>query len=534
MSKDLLAKEALSIVGKLLTLQDRNPHSPNYGCFDRNYWHYKIIDFPSGMAQEFVWPLALAFSLDLPANPYYRQPAVKEWAEAGISFAARTAHRDGSCDDYYPYERALGATAFSLLACAESYPLLGMQDSPILEFFERRADWLAHHDETGRLANHQALVILSLELVSSLLGTRRWQAPIEERLQKLLSWQSAEGWFSEYGGFDPGYHTLTISALARVYELKPSMKVRQALSKAVKLAAEFVHPDGSYGGEYGSRSTYSYFPHGFELVGAWMPEALQINDRCLAGLAEGRGASAADDHIIGHHAWNYLLAWRDFVSERPAFSPRPEGRVWLSEARVLIDRRKGSELYVALNKGGVFKLFRDNQLVASDTQISLQVRHGGKTRNAVAHLVDSYQITTDELEISVEGSFGWAKHRMMDSRSMVLLRLAVHSVGRLLPNLIRRVLQAMLIVGKRRAPFSFRRTFRWEGSEWSVADEIFVDSWANVVSAGVGPSQTSIYVAMSRTFQSGQMRPWLDLTDTIRKLAPGEHLRVNRYFRAPP
>ena len=99
MSKDLLAKEALSIVGKLLTLQDRNPHSPNYGCFDRNYWHYKIIDFPSGMAQEFVWPLALAFSLDLPANPYYRQPAVKGWQEAGNSFAARTAPPNASRDE---------------------------------------------------------------------------------------------------------------------------------------------------------------------------------------------------------------------------------------------------------------------------------------------------------------------------------------------------------------------------------------------------------------------------------------------------
>ena len=33
-----------------------NPHSPTYGCFDRNYWHYRIIDFPSGMAQEFVLP----------------------------------------------------------------------------------------------------------------------------------------------------------------------------------------------------------------------------------------------------------------------------------------------------------------------------------------------------------------------------------------------------------------------------------------------------------------------------------------------
>ena len=45
---------------KILTLQDRNAHSPTYGCFDRNFWHYKIIDFPSGMAAEFVWPLALA------------------------------------------------------------------------------------------------------------------------------------------------------------------------------------------------------------------------------------------------------------------------------------------------------------------------------------------------------------------------------------------------------------------------------------------------------------------------------------------
>ena len=48
MSRDLLARRALDDVAKILTLQDRNPHSPTYGCFDRNYWHYRIIDFPSG------------------------------------------------------------------------------------------------------------------------------------------------------------------------------------------------------------------------------------------------------------------------------------------------------------------------------------------------------------------------------------------------------------------------------------------------------------------------------------------------------
>ena len=48
--KNLFANAALAQIPKILTLQDRNPHNPHYGCFDRNYWQYKIIDFPSGMS----------------------------------------------------------------------------------------------------------------------------------------------------------------------------------------------------------------------------------------------------------------------------------------------------------------------------------------------------------------------------------------------------------------------------------------------------------------------------------------------------
>src|SRR5262245_12632591 len=101
--RGVFARQALSLLDKILTLQDRNVHSPTYGCFDRNYWHYKIIDFPSGMAAEFVWPLALAYTLNVPENIYYRQPALKQWIEAGIRYAARSAHPDGSCDDYFPF-----------------------------------------------------------------------------------------------------------------------------------------------------------------------------------------------------------------------------------------------------------------------------------------------------------------------------------------------------------------------------------------------------------------------------------------------
>src|ERR1044072_695166 len=143
MSKVLFAREALAQIPKLLTLLDRNPHSPTYGRFDRNFWHYKIIDFPSGMAQEFVWPVALAYSTQMPGNPYYNQPAIRDWVEAGINYAARSSRGDGSCDDYFPFERVGGAAAFSLLACVESYSLVGLKDDLALRFFASRADWLA-------------------------------------------------------------------------------------------------------------------------------------------------------------------------------------------------------------------------------------------------------------------------------------------------------------------------------------------------------------------------------------------------------
>jgi len=528
MSKELFLREAIAQIPRLLTLQDRNPHSPTYGCFDRNFWHYKIIDYPSGMAQEFVWPLALAYDTDAPNNPYHKQPAIKDWVEAGILYLARSAHADGSSDDYFPYERAVGATAFSLLACIESYTLLGFKNEAVARFLERRADWLANHDESGRLTNHQALVVLCLELLSQLFQTTKWSNVKEQRLQRLLSWQSPEGWFQEYEGCDPGYQTLTISLLARLYELRPTPQLKEAIIRAVALAAVFVHPDGSYGGEYGSRNTYNFFPHGFELVGKWMPEALAINDRFLIGLANGLAPCYGDDHIVGHHVWSYLLAWRDFVEDRPRPTPRLTGQIWLHDANILVDRRQGTELYLALNKGGVFKLFRGNQLVISDTQFSLQVREGSAVKNAVGHMIGHYQVDVGEDQVSIRGSLGWAKQRQMTPMNLLALRLVMLSIGRFFPNLIRKLLQRMLITDKRDAPFTFSRLLKWENGRWRITDELRAASWRNVVAAGVGCDQTSIHVVMSRTFQIGQLRPWNDLTHEVRRLATGQPLTLTR------
>lgn len=526
--KDLFAREALALIPKILTLQDRNAHSPTYGCFDRNFWHYKIIDFPSGMAAEFVWPLALAYTLPIEGNPYRGEAAIKEWVAAGIRYAARSAHSDGSCDDYFPFEKAAGAAAFSLLAGMESYTLLGLHDEEMLEYFARRTDWLADHHESGRLTNHQALIVLCLDKAGRIFESDRWDKLKAKRLKRVLEWQDAEGWFAEYEGADPGYHTLTCGLLAQYLTLHPEhTELRAALERAVAFASHFVHPDGSFGGEYTSRNTYNYFPHGFELAAQWVPDAPSLNDRFARGLERNLAPCYADDHILGHHAWSYLLAWQHWQAERPAPAPRLEGRTHFKHAGLVVERRGDATLFLALNKGGVFKLFRGERLIHSDTGFSV-VTEGKKPRVAVGHLVGKYHAKLGDDGVEISGKLGWAKTKQMTTFNLVVLRGLMFTVGRFFPNLIRKILQKLLITGKKAAPFEFTRRFTWQESTLEVADELHAKTWVGVEQVGLGPAQTSIYVVMSRTYQAGQLQPWLDLSDDATKLQEGEPLRLTR------
>jgi hypothetical protein len=112
----------------------------------------------------------------------------------------------------------------------------------------------------------------------------------------------------------------------------------------------------------------------------------------------------------------------------------------------------------------------------------------------------------------------------------VVLRALMFSVGRFFPDLIRKLLQRLLITGKKSAPLSFQRTLTWRHGQLHVADELTAESWEKVRAVGIGAAQTSIYVVMSRTFQAGQLQPWLNLTDRLKTLKAGEPLKVDRTF----
>ena len=110
----------------------------------------------------------------------------------------RGSHPDGTCDDYFPYERAMGALVFSLYAGTEAYRLLGLRDEAVVEFFLKRVRHLANHNETGQLTNHQAFAALAAYNVFLITGDDKCRRVSEDRTQLALDWQHSEGWFQEY------------------------------------------------------------------------------------------------------------------------------------------------------------------------------------------------------------------------------------------------------------------------------------------------------------------------------------------------
>jgi hypothetical protein len=535
--RSAIAAHVLPEIPKLLTLLDRTAASRTYGCFDRTYWHYRMIDFPCGMSQEFVLPLALVWSTpDLPGNPYFRSDAIREWILAGIRYAARSSHPDGSCDDYYPFERAAGAAAFSLFAILETLDIVELGPDPEVDgFVLKRARWLAAHRESGRLSNHEALIASCLERAGRRFPEAGLERAMRDRLARLLSWQDEEGWFDEYGGADLGYLSLTIGLLADLDRRRPDLNLRPPLGRAIDFFAHFVHPDGTVGGEYSSRSTLNFFAFGFEIAGDWHPSARAIDDLALRPMLEGRSPCYSDDRIVGHHLWGWMLTLRHYRERQPAPLELSAGRRYFPRCGLLVERDAETLLVANLKRGGVYKHFSGGRLGRSDTGVTLRTKDG---RAAVAHLGGSVA-TVGPDEIRCEGAMGWAKSSRLTPAKNVALRVLMLGLGRFFPDLVRRLLQRILVTGSSEAPFRCVRTFRRTGNGgWTVRDEVRASSgggWDDVELAGISGHQTSITTIMARVYQADQLAPFEDLSVELAKAkADGVLVHERRLARGVP
>ena len=535
--RDWYAYEAIRALPRILLMVDKNPYSDTHGCFDREYWHYRTADFPCGMHQELVLPLALAYAHPFVDNPYHGMERLKELAVAGMEFARKASHADGSCDDYFPFERALGALVFSTYAMTEAYQALHLERPDLVAFFRLRADWLIGHNETGQLANHQALAALMLYNVYLLTADEKYAEASRQFRDLTLSWQHEEGWFQEYEGADPGYHSCTIAFLAKLWRKSADDRLLAPLQRAVEFAAYFMHPDGSYGGEYGSRNTYHFYPHGFEVLSRFSDTAARVVETYLhRALPERRRYFNDDDRMCAHYVYDWMQAYLDYNPERKGQldDHRPAFTRWFPGAKLLVKKTPSYYAVVSAAKGGVLKVFDEHGPLYSDTGLIAKTSSGDVL---VSHLVDEqfeHSIDADHCRISVAGNLSRRRQPLPSPTKQLLFRSMNLTVGRVSANLVRSTLQRVLITGKPRTGVRFGREIRLTDAEIVIQDTLSTsDSGVKLERLSVGSDATSIYVANSNNFQESTLLPWVNLDEHAMSLTrSGSVVLPERVIRA--
>ncbi len=348
--KVIYAKKALDQVPRLLSMLDRNEYSPTFGCFERYYWQDKVLDTPSAHSQEAVLVLALIYKYDLPDSPYYSNDKIRGWCIAGMRFWAQIQHNDGSFDEFYPNERAFGATAITLYAVLESYGLLKEEMSSkdsnlILDAIYKAAMWLTKNDEPYLLTNHQAQASVALLKAGALLDEDVFSKAVHGRMEKVIEAQSQEGWFPEYGGADLGYLTTTISFLAKYYKETEDKRLLEILNKAISFSSYFIYPNNAFGGIIGSRNTAHFWPHGFEIMASEIPLAGSVADAALEGIKDGAMISSGmEDRYFCEQQYDFLQAYLDYIPRKYGtvkmpFDKEPFSR-YFDDAKIFITKKK--------------------------------------------------------------------------------------------------------------------------------------------------------------------------------------------------
>ncbi len=536
-------RTALAEIPRLLGAIDRNPYRPTYGCLDRQYWHYRTSSFASEMYQEGVLPLALVWATKLPGNRWYESPRVRELAVAALRFNLRSSHADGSCDDYYPFERALGAAVFSLQAAARAYQLLQLNDCELLAWFRRRAEWLITHDESGRLANHQALAALGLLRVAEITADRRYREAAWAKIERVLRWQDAEGWFDEYGGADPGYQSVTIDCLAKYRAATGDARLDEPLARAVAFARLFLHEDDSYAGNYGSRGTSHYYPHGMELLARGHAGAADLADAFLRSLAAGTHARFDDDRLFAHRPANLIEAWQDWSPERPSSDEPVSPVVYLPRAKILVRRHDGHHTVISAARCGVFRHFSpaagtttDAGLVVETADRRCAVSHWHDPGHAVELLPGN---SSGPGGLAVQANLCWSRFETATPLKQAILHLGMCTFGRWCRTLVRRTLQRRLITGRSLAPIRLTRRFDFlapaktdGGPTLRVADTIELTSpKIRVARMAFGTDCEAAYVAASGGYREEILEPWTDLGGYLDQLNASRRVTIVRQWR---
>lgn len=456
--------EVIQTLPRLLSLFDGDRSSRSYGMGDRYFWAWGLIDFGNGTFQGAAHGLARLWHSGLWP---YNTPKHQFISRINSLFvgASKLTRKDGSLEEAFPNEGSFCVTAlvaFDLICALE---LLKTEIDT-----KTRTDWLAiiqpmiayinKRDETHAIiSNHLATAVAALVRWHNLTDDTCSELRAKELLDRILTYQSSEGWFNEYEGADPGYQSLCTYYLADIHLIRPDWKLIAPLRKSIQFLTHFAHPDGSFGGLYGSRCTRFYYPAGILALADEIPEAALLSDFMADSIQKQTVVTlrAMDEPnlvpMFNAYCWAAAISETTVVDEKPgvdllpALDSRPM-RLHYSHAGLLIDRGERHYTIISTHKGGVVSHFLNKELTRFDAGLVITNPKGCMASTQNYSSANSIK-WLDNQQLVIESDFVPMPKRLPQPWQFIILRLFSISFFRFSPvrEFVKKQLVKMLISG---------------------------------------------------------------------------------------
>jgi hypothetical protein len=488
---------------------------------DRTYWAWKFTDFPGSRFQEGLCVLSFLAATPFPGNVYFENGRLLKWIEGGFDYWCSIQYKDGSFDEAYPFERSLAATAFTSFYLSEAYHLLnGRLSGPCYHRFKKAlagaAHWLCKNDEKhGFLSNHLAAASAALYHAYRICEDERFEVRSSYYLDKILSHQSIEGWYEEYGGADPGYQTHGSFYLARLYNLNSQASIVQSLERSFEFLAQFVHPDRSFGGEYGSRNTQTYYPAAFEIMATKSKWARWIADEMRPAVvnlnAAGLGSVDAYNYfpLLNNYVFAHIASSKfDRQAVSPAEAKDVSRSVHYREAGIDKIATENFEAYIGIKKGGVLKVFdkKRQTLVLNDCGYIGRMKNGKLISSQVQD--ENCLVEINPNEIRIQGAFAQFKRPLMTPFTFLGFRIFNLTFGRVAAfgYWLKSLLVKVLIYRRKSLNLNFERRITWNENSLSVRDRIQGDLGDQLDSLQWKDLFTTIHMGSSQYFIPNELK----------------------------
>ena len=355
---------AVRLLPRILTQACRDPGSPDFGSFDRNWWHYKIRDFSSVILQQGGYAALCASEL-----PQFKEQKLylRDLAASSCRFWNKRARKYGAFEEYYPWEQGYPPLAFSTLAVAKMVHC-GVVNMDEVELGLKNAVSQLQKRFESKATNQQLAGMAALCWICKIAPSLVDQNSFKELCERTLACQHEEGWYMEYGGPDLGYLSVSMDCLWDAYDATDNDVFYHSAKKALEFISYFTACPGRGAAMHNARNTDYIVPYGISRFLHDKSSASQAKRVIHEIFSNADQPShffyAIDDryfcHYIGHSIFRALplLEAHTFDPKSEKTTELPTRKHFPGSGHILWTKSpSGCAAIVSAKKGGIFTLW---------------------------------------------------------------------------------------------------------------------------------------------------------------------------------